>query len=97
MNTGNAISRRNFVTTGAISTLASTQAATASAANCIARLKPGRVGSEILTFDDPVEEFRQHLRIERSLVDEQGSTLTWYHWIAFVVAERRVPFPLLRF
>ncbi len=102
MNAGNAISRRNFVTTGAISAVASTQAVAASAANCIAKPKPGQVGSgqvksEILAFDDPVEEFRQHLRIERSLVDGEGSTLTWYNWIAFVVAEGRAPFPLIRF
>ena len=97
MNTEHVISRRNFVTTGAISAAASTPAVTASAASYIARPKLSQLMSEILTFDDPVEEFRQHLRIERGLVEEEGSTLTWYNWIAFVVPEGRAPFPLIRF
>jgi hypothetical protein len=97
MNPSNAISRRDFVAAGAVSAVASGPAVAASAANRNAASRLGQVKSEILTFDDPVEEFRQHLRIERSLVEDEGSTLTWYNWIAFVVAEGRAPFPLLRF
>jgi hypothetical protein len=101
MNPANAISRRDFVATGAlsgaISVVASSQAVAASAPNRSATSRPGQVRSEILRFDDPVEEFREHLRIERSLVEDEGSTLTWYNWIAYVIAEGRAPFPLLRF
>ena len=96
-NPPNALSRREFVATGALSTLAASPAVAASAANRSDTPKRGPVRSEILTFDDPMEEFRQYLRIERSLVENEGSTLTWYNWIAFVVAEGRAPFPLLRY
>ncbi len=97
MNPLNAISRRDFVTTGAICALASEPTLAAAAANRIATPGAGQLRSEILAFADPVEEFRQHLRIERSLVENEGSTLTWYNWIAFIVAEGRAPFPLMRF
>ncbi len=53
--------------------------------------------SEFLQFDDPVEEFRAHMRIERDLVEEQGSTLTWYHWMVFVIPGGRRPEPLMRY
>jgi hypothetical protein len=92
-----ALSRRGFVAAGAMSALAAGAGVAASAANRSATPNRGQVRSEILTFDDPVEEFRQYLRIERSLVEDEGSTLTWYNWIAFVVAEGRAPFPLMRF
>ncbi len=97
MNPKNTISRRNLVATAAISAVATAPAIAASTAHRSATSRPGQVRSEILTFADPVEEFRQHLRIERSLVEDEGSTLTWYNWIAFVVAEGRAPFPLIRF
>jgi len=93
--------RRNFVTTGLLSGASCAMPLAGAAAAPTARgaaLAPrGQVRSEILEFEDPVEEFREHLRIERSLVDDEGSTLTWYNWIAYVVAEGRAPFPLLRF
>ncbi len=57
----------------------------------------GRVRSEFLHYADPDEQFRQHFRLERDLVDKQGSTLTWYHWVAFVIPEGRAPFPLMRY
>lgn len=95
------ISRRDFVAAGALSgaacAVASARAAGAAAGGRSASSHPGQVRSEILRFSDPVEEFRAHLRIERSLVDDEGSTLTWYNWIAYVIAEGRAPFPLLRF
>lgn len=53
--------------------------------------------SEFLYFDDPVEEFQAHLRMERDLVEEQGSTLTWYHWIVFSIPGGRRPEPLVRY
>jgi hypothetical protein len=56
-----------------------------------------QVQSEFLFFDDPVEEFRAHMRMERDLVEEQGTTLTWYHWIVFVIPGGRRPEPLLRY
>jgi hypothetical protein len=90
-------SRRGFVAGGALSALAAGPGVAASGAKRSATAKKGQVKAEILTFDDPVEEFRQYLRIERSLVEDEGSTLTWYNWIAFVVAEGRAPFPLVRF
>ncbi|MEM6575376.1 MAG: twin-arginine translocation signal domain-containing protein [Pseudomonadota bacterium] len=55
------------------------------------------VVSEFLDFDDPVEEFRAHMRMERDLVEEQGTTLTWYHWIVFMIPGGRRPEPLLRY
>jgi hypothetical protein len=97
MNSPNPISRRDFVATGAISAIASSPVVAAPAAGRSATSSRGQLRSEILRFEDPVEEFREHLRIERSLVEEEGSTLTWYNWIAFVIAEGRAPFPLLRF
>jgi hypothetical protein len=70
----------------------------ASASPAPARAEPlGRVRSEFLHFDDPDEEFRQHFRLERDLVEKEGSTLTWYHWTAFVVPEGRSPFAIMRY
>jgi hypothetical protein len=56
-----------------------------------------QITSEALFFDDPDEAFRQHMRIERALVDTEGTHLTWYNWIAFVIAEGRSPFPIMRY
>lgn len=56
-----------------------------------------RVNSEFLFFEDEDEAFRQHLRIERDLVESQGTTMTWYHWLAFAIIEGRAPFPLMRY
>ena len=44
-----------------------------------------------------VEELRAHLRMERDLVEKQGSTLTWYHWIVFVIPGGQRPEPLVRY
>ncbi len=66
----------------------------ASAANLS---KAGKLVSEFISFDDPVEEFRAHMRMERDLVADQGTTLTWYHWIVFVIPGNRRPEPLLRY
>jgi len=56
-----------------------------------------QVQSEFLYFDDPVEEFRAHLRMERDLVEDQGTTLTWYNWIVFVIPGGRRPEMLMRY
>lgn len=56
-----------------------------------------QVRSEFLHYDDPVAEFRAHMRIERDLVEAQGSTITWYHWIVFVIPGGRRPEPLMRY
>jgi len=56
-----------------------------------------QVKSEFLYFDDPVEELRAHLRMERDLVQDQGTTLTWYNWMVFVIPGGRRPEPLIRY
>lgn len=56
-----------------------------------------QVKSEFLYYDDPVAEFNAHLRIERDLVETQGSTVTWYHWMVFVIPGDRRPEPLMRY
>ncbi|WP_416907163.1 MAG: hypothetical protein ACMVO5_08900 [Polymorphobacter sp.] len=61
------------------------------------QLALSKVVSEYVRFEDEDEAFRQHLRIERDLVEREGTTLTWYNWIAYVIAEGRSPFPLMRY
>lgn len=56
-----------------------------------------QVASEFIQFDDPAEEFRAHMRIERDLPERQGTTLTWYHWMVFVIPGGRRPEPLMRY
>lgn len=92
------ITRRSFVTAtaGAAGTLLGAQRTGAQAPGSITPYI-SRVVSEFVYFDDPVEEFRAHMRMERDLVEEQGTTLTWYHWIVFVIPGGRRPEPLLRY
>jgi len=90
-------SRRNFVTsTAAVGALAGAGGAQA---QTLSSLEPpiSQVQSDFLYFDDPVEEFRQHLRIERDLVEDEGETITWYHWIVFMIPGDRRPEPLMRY
>ena len=56
-----------------------------------------QVVSEFLYYEDPVEEFHAHMRMERDLAENEGSTLTWYHWIVFVIPGGRRPEPLIRY
>ena len=56
-----------------------------------------QVRSEFLYYDDPVAEFRAHMRIERDLAEKQGATITWYHWIVFMIPGDRRPEPLMRY
>jgi hypothetical protein len=55
-----------------------------------------KVRSQFLHFDDPVAKLHAHLRLERTL-GEETSTLTWYHWVVFMVPKVRPPFPVLRY
>ena len=56
-----------------------------------------QVTSEFIYFDDPADEFRAQFRMGRDLVEDQGSTLTWYHWMVFVIPGGRRPEPLMRY
>jgi hypothetical protein len=81
---------------GAASALACTRSA--SAQDLVSLSPPvSQVRSEFLYFDDPVAEFRAHMRIERDLVQDQGATITWYHWIVFMIPGDRRPEPLMRY
>ncbi len=93
------ISRRAFASVGAATVAGGLVSPALSAASGSHGGNPGpsKVTSEYLFLDDPDEAFRQHLRIERDLVDAEGTTLTWYNWIAFVIAEGRSPFPIMRY
>jgi len=90
------VNRRTFVTAAAGATGSLLGARTLGAAT---QVNPpvSRVVSEFLHFDDPVEEFRAQMRMERDLVEEQGTTLTWYHWLVFVIPGGRRPEPLIRY
>lgn len=92
-------SRRNFVTSTAAAGAGALAGAGNAQAQTLTSLAPpiSQVQSEFLYFDDPVEEFRQHLRIERDLVEDEGDTITWYHWIVFMIPGDRRPEPLIRY
>jgi hypothetical protein len=92
------VTRRTFVSAaaGATGTLLSAGPAQSQAPKSLSP-PTSQVTSEFLYFDDPVEEFRAHFRMERDLVEEQGSTLTWYHWIVFAIPGGRRPEPVLRY
>ena len=92
------VTRRKFVSAaaGATGTLLAGAAAPAQTPRPISTTV-SQVVSEFLYFDDPVEEFRAHMRMERDLVEQQGTTLTWYHWIVFIIPGGRRPEPLIRY
>lgn len=91
------LSRRSFVTGSAAGAL--TASLSSAKAQELKSLAPpiSQVQSEFLYFDDPVEEFRAHMRIERDLVEDEGSTITWYHWMVFMIPGDRRPEPLMRY
>jgi hypothetical protein len=92
------VSRRSFVTSTAAAAGALAGSGSAQTQNLVSLAPPvSQVESEFLYFEDPVEEFRAHMRIERDLVENQGSTITWYHWMAFVIPGGRRPEPLVRY
>lgn len=53
--------------------------------------------SRFVKFENPIEEFEAHFRIERDLVDYQGTALTWFYWMVYVVPGDRPPLPMLRY
>lgn len=56
-----------------------------------------QVETSFLTFDNPIEEFEAHFRFERDLVAQQGTKLSWYHWLVYIVPEGQRPQPILRY
>lgn len=90
------ITRRQFVNSTAVGALAGAKSASA---QTLVSLEPtiSQVNSKFLSYDNPVEEFRAHMRIERDLVKKQGSTITWYHWMVFMIPGNRRPEPLMRY
>ena len=55
------------------------------------------VQSTFLKFASLEEEFEAHFRFERDLVAYQGTCLSWYYWIAYIVPEGSAPQPIVRF
>jgi hypothetical protein len=55
-----------------------------------------KVTSEFLIFDDPVAKLHAQLRMGRDLA-EQSDTITWYHWMVFMVPVTEAPIPLMRY
>lgn len=56
----------------------------------------GPIRSEFMFFASEDDAFRAHFRFERDLV-EQGETVTWYHFMVYVVTEGERPAPIVRF
>lgn len=61
------------------------------------RTRCHKIETRFVDFADPVEEFEAHFRMERDLVPDQGTALTWYYWTVFIVPGDRQPVPLLRY
>ncbi len=92
------VSRRNVLSKAAGATSALIGAKAAVAQDLVSVSPPvSQVTSEFLYFEDPVEEFRAHFRMGRDLVENQGSTLTWYHWMVFIIPGGRRPEPFMRY
>ena len=72
-------------------------AAGSAAAQLPDSLTPAPVETELLSFPDAVAKFRAHFRMERDLVESEGTCLAWYYWIAYVVPLGGAPQPLVRF
>ena len=91
-------SRRSFVTSTAVAATALAGAQSVAGKDKVSVSRPiHQVRSEFLYFDDPVDAFRAHMRIERDLAESEGSTITWYHWMVFVIPGGRRPEPLMRY
>lgn len=56
-----------------------------------------QVETELMPYADDVEKFKAHFRMERDLVEEEGTCLAWYYWIAYAVPDNSAPQPLVRF
>ena len=97
-------SRRDLLRAAAIGSLSMSAMATAFSQSGQAQTstsgattrEAGQVKSDFIFYDDPVEEFRAHFRIERDLVEE-GTTLTWYHMLVFVIPTESRPLPVVRY
>lgn len=55
-----------------------------------------KVDTDFLSFDSKLEEFEAHFRIERDLVADQGETVNWYFWMAYIVPDGHAPQPFVR-
>jgi hypothetical protein len=89
--------RRSFVSSTAVAAGALAASSGAQSQSLVSLSPPvSQVDSEFLTFDDPVEEFRADFRMGRDLVEDEGSTITWYNWMVFVIPGGRRPEPLMR-
>lgn len=94
--------RRSFLTatTGALGAAVAAGATRAQAAAPVGEVSgftTGKVQTEFVNFDDPIDEFEAHFRFERDLVQDQGEALSWYYWLAFIIPENSAPQPLVRF
>ena len=56
-----------------------------------------KIETHFVEFKDPVEEFEAHFRIERDLVADEGTALTWFYWMLYLVPGDRPPIPFLRY
>ena len=92
------ISRRTF-TSSAAASVGALAGAGAAESQTLTSLSPpvSQIQSEFLYYDDPVAEFRADFRMGRDLVEDQGSTITWYHWMVFLIPGDRRPEPLMRY
>ncbi|MEQ8736811.1 MAG: hypothetical protein RIC29_17950 [Rhodospirillaceae bacterium] len=92
------VSRRHALSAAAGATGALISGQTAQAQTLTSLSSPiSQTTSEFIYFDDPAEEFRAQFRMGRDLVEDQGSTLTWYHWMVFIIPGGRRPEPLMRY
>ena len=95
------ISRRSFV--GSAAALSAGGAMLGSGPAAATKARSGHwpdnptMTSLFVGFDDPIEEFEAHFRIERDLVDYQGTALTWFYWMVYMVPGDRPPIPMLRY
>ena len=89
------LTRRGMMGAGAALPVALGATGSLAASTDWKRFDGPRWTSEFLTFDDPVEEFRQRLRIQRSL-NEEDTILHWYHFIMFAIPETGRPEPVVR-
>ena len=91
----NDITRRSVLGASAAVPVALGASASQAASTDWKRFEGERWTSSFLTFDDPAEEFRQKLRVQRSLNDED-TILHWYHFIMFAIPETGRPEPVVR-
>lgn len=98
-----ATNRRTVLTAGLSGLGAALMTPSAAMAKSGAPLPPtpeehqtAKVRSEFLFFDDPVAKLHAHLRLERNLAEE-SFTITWYHFVVFMVPVTMIPVPFVRY